>query len=350
MDRSSLHASAFALACGAVTATPHDALFKAAFSQVEHVADELRHVLPAALVARMDLGSLALQPGSFVDDELRAHHTDLLFTLQLAGQPARVYVLFEHQSSVDPWMPLRLLRYMLRVWEGCVADDPGASRLPVIVPVVLHHSDSGWRAATRFEALIEAPAEAVAFTPCFGFALDDLGAQSQAALLERAASACTRLVLAALQQARGADDVAAMLRGWAGLVRGLVGETDGQRALRLVLRYLYEVRGVGDLATIEATASEIRTEEDAMETIAQFLEKRGLEKGLQRGLQEGLQQGLQKGKQEGQRELLLRLLQRRFGELPAALARRVAAAEGPQLERWAERLLEAGSVDEVFAG
>lgn len=345
-----LRAPGFALACGAVTASPHDALFKAAFSQVEHVADELRHVLPADLVARMDLGSLALQPGSFVDDELREHHTDLLYTLALAGQPARVYVLFEHQSSVDPWMPLRLLRYMLRVWEGCVADDPGASRLPVIVPVVLHHSDAGWRAATRFEALVGPPAEAAGFTPHFGFALDDLGAQSEAALLERAASACTRLVLAALQQARGAGDVAAMLRGWTGLVRGLVGETDGRRALHLVLRYLYEVRGVGDLATIEATASEIRTEEDAMQTIAQFLENRGLEKGLQRGLQEGLQRGMQEGRQEGQRELLLRLLHRRFGELPAALARRVAAAEGPQLERWAERLLEVGSVDEVFAG
>ena len=130
------------------------------------------------LVAQMDLGSLALAAGSFVDEALREQHTDLLYSVRLAGRPARVYVLFEHQSSGDTWMALRLLKYMLRIWEAGVAD--GAERLPVIVPVVLHHGDTGWRASTRFEGLVDLVPEAAPFTPHFGFVLDDLAVHSEA--------------------------------------------------------------------------------------------------------------------------------------------------------------------------
>jgi hypothetical protein len=123
----SLCAGDFALACAAMSTAPHDALFKAVFSQAELAAEELRCVLPPELVAQMDLTSLTLEAGSFVDEELREQHTDLLYSVQLAGRPARVYVLFEHQSKGEWWMALRLLRYMLRIWELCVAD--GAQQL-----------------------------------------------------------------------------------------------------------------------------------------------------------------------------------------------------------------------------
>ncbi len=237
-------------------------------------------------------------------------------------------------------MPLRLLRYMLRVWEASVSD--GATRLPVIIPVVLHHSDTGWRAATRFEGLFDLPAAAAGFTPHFGFVLDDLGAQSEAALHARTTSAFTRLVLAALQQARSGRDLGQLLRGWAELMRELLRAPDGRRALRLIFRYLFEVRGAAELAAIERTASELESDkEEIMQTIAQMLEARGMEKGLE--------QGLKRGERKGQRELLLRLLQRRFGELPAAVHERVAAAESEQLERWADALLQASCLDEVFA-
>jgi predicted transposase YdaD len=45
----------------------------------------------------LDLESLRLMPGSFVDDELRSRHTDLLFSVTFRGRPALIYVLFEHQ-------------------------------------------------------------------------------------------------------------------------------------------------------------------------------------------------------------------------------------------------------------
>jgi len=124
-------------------------------------------------------------------------------------------------------------------------------------------------------------------------------------------------------------------------------EPDGRGAVALILRYLLEVRGAAEFATIDTTVREITAAKgEVMETIAQMLESRGMERGLQQGRQEGRQEGMA----QGERELLLRLLGRRFGELPMAVRERVTAAQTPELDRWAEQLLAAASLEEVFGG
>lgn len=83
---------------GEEPANPHDALFKWAFASPEHAEGELRHVLPPAIVDQITWSSLQRRPGSFVDAAFRHRHTDLLFTVDLAGHPACIYILLEHQS------------------------------------------------------------------------------------------------------------------------------------------------------------------------------------------------------------------------------------------------------------
>ena len=46
--------------------------------------------------------------------------------------------------------------------------------------------------------------------------------------------------------------------------------------------------------------------------------------------------------------LLLRLLERRFGVLPAEVKDRVAGADAAALETWGLRVLDAGSLDDVL--
>jgi Arc/MetJ-type ribon-helix-helix transcriptional regulator len=49
------------------------------------------------------------------------------------------------------------------------------------------------------------------------------------------------------------------------------------------------------------------------------------------------------------RTALKRLLARRFGEVPAAAVARIDEATGNELERWFDRVLDAGSVDAVLS-
>jgi hypothetical protein len=57
-----------------------------------------------------------------------------------------------------------------------------------------------------------------------------------------------------------------------------------------------------------------------------------------------------KARAEGQAALLLKLMTLRFGALPEWLITRVGSAAPDELERWAERVLVATTLDELLAG
>jgi len=69
---------------------------------------------------------------------------------------------------------------------------------------------------------------------------------------------------------------------------------------------------------------------------------------LQEGRQEGELRDRQEGRQEREATLLLRLLERRFGELPTSVASRVTAAGTATLEEWSLRVLDAKNLDDVL--
>lgn len=64
--------------------------------------------------------------------------------------------------------------------------------------------------------------------------------------------------------------------------------------------------------------------------------------------QEGLVEGRKEGRKEGEAMILRRLLIRRFGALPTWVDERLAQASTEELETWAERVLDARSLSEVF--
>ena len=66
------------------------------------------------------------------------------------------------------------------------------------------------------------------------------------------------------------------------------------------------------------------------------------------GMQQGIQQGMQQGLIEGERTVLERLLRRRFGVLAPEVAERLSQASAADLETWAENVLDAQSLDDVF--
>jgi flagellar biosynthesis/type III secretory pathway protein FliH len=73
-----------------------------------------------------------------------------------------------------------------------------------------------------------------------------------------------------------------------------------------------------------------------------------MQKGLEVGLQEGMEKGLQKGMQQGMQQILLRLLRQRFEALPPNVARRISAIRSTEeLERLADRVLVASSLEEL---
>ena len=136
---------------------PHDKLVKSTFSDPDNARAFLQAHLPSKLVRRMDWTSLSLLSGSFIDPEFDATSSDLLFTAKIDGHPAFLYILFEHQNQEAPLMGLRLLTYMVRIWNDYLRNNPGATKLPAILPLVLAQDSKPWKGSTRFADLIDIP-------------------------------------------------------------------------------------------------------------------------------------------------------------------------------------------------
>ncbi len=78
-------------------------------------------------------------------------------------------------------------------------------------------------------------------------------------------------------------------------------------------------------------------------------EARGVKKGVKKGEARGVKKGLKKGRQEGQAGTLLRLMERRFGEVPETVRKRMTAASSSELDAWEEAFAEATTFEEFMA-
>jgi hypothetical protein len=172
---------------------PHDALFKWTFSQREHAVGLLKAALPPALARAVDFSTLQLEKGSFVDQALRSRHSDLVLSARLLGQPIYFYALIEQQRDVEPLMVFRMGLYMMRLWEQLVRDQPRRTELPPILPLLIHHSDTGWTAATAFQDIVAADATVRPalrpYIPHFELRLIELGEGHASRLVEQALTA-----------------------------------------------------------------------------------------------------------------------------------------------------------------
>jgi predicted transposase YdaD len=329
-----------------MTDTPHDKLFKEAFGNVENAAGQIRALLPPALVAHIDFTSLTPVPADFRDVALRDSQSDLLFSVRIAGHAAFVYVLFEHKSATDRWVSLQLLRYMVRIWERYRAHASEVTYLPPILPLVVHHKDGGWVAGTCFDDMID-PAvrdipELAQFIPRFAFLLDDVGRATDEDIRARALNAFGMLALLFLRDVRATERFLVRFPLWVDLLRSLQCAESGRDALMVLFRYVSMVADQLGVQRFQQVVHKVLPEaEDSFMTIAEEMRQLGLEQGIQKGLQQGLHQG--------QRALLVELLRTKFGSVDEQVIQRLDAADESDLKRYAQRILSAATLSEVFA-
>lgn len=197
--------------------TPHDKLFKRIFKEPQYAAEELRALLPSPLVAALDWATLRPEPDSYVDQALADGYSDLVFSARAGEERVLVYVLFEHQSTNDERMALRLLKYMVEIWMHFAKDQRNVGEpLPLVIPVVLAHAPGGWTAKRRFAELFTEAAVGLAphSIPDFEYAVDDLAKVSPDELQQRLSSDAVRMTLWVLRDARNGSSFLAAAGAW----------------------------------------------------------------------------------------------------------------------------------------
>ena len=156
---------------------PHDELVKSLMAYPKVASDFFNAHLPSGVRDKIVLNTLKMEPTSFIDEDLRKHESDLIFSVKLINQEdAFLYCLVEHQSSSDPLMPFRLLYYIMQgLKRHVLKNKKNPLPLPLIFPLVLYNGDELYHHAKDIFPLfgdMEALAREIFLKP---FTLIDVG-------------------------------------------------------------------------------------------------------------------------------------------------------------------------------
>lgn len=323
----------------------HDKLWWTSFEDTNDAIAELRSVLPEAIAKRLDWSSLRPLPERFVDEAMRDSQADRLYQACFGDTDALVYVLWEHKSEVDKWTLLQLLRYMVRIWEQRLAQKPPPATLPPIIPVIIHHSETGWTATTTFQGLFDPALMADEglhrLTPTFEVVVDDISHLGDDVLRARGMSPRAALGLLFLRDGRREGKVLMALALWQDLLWELWNSPNGRRALEQLFGYTLQVTPNLDRSELQEQVRRVIPE-------AEELVMTAAEKLIEQGRAEGISQGISQGLRQGKRGVLRRQLELKFGALSADAIAQLESADEPALERYAERVILAAKLSDVL--
>jgi predicted transposase YdaD len=291
----------------------HDRGYKLLFSHPTAVEELLRGFLQEDWSERLDFSTLERVGNSFVSEDLRERHGDLIWRLRVRGEADGwfyLYLLLEFQSTSDPFMALRLLAYVSLLLEEIVRQEklkPG-DRLPAVLPLVLHNGKRPWRAPRDLGSLfVEVPPGLRRYLPQLSYLLLDVGRLD----LDRSDLAQNPIASVLRLDASGAsEDFLLLTRKFADLV-SRIDDPELRRILNswwiaLAQRTFPGAIISGTLDTTEAPM----LEESAKRWVSQLL-------------QEGRKEGRQEGLIDGMREMLLQQIKLRFGRVPRTVRQRI---------------------------
>lgn len=339
-------------------AHPHDSLFRLAFGEPGDAESLLRTALPAAVAGAIDWTTLRRVDGTFVDSARRDAESDLLFAAQCGGGDLLLYLLLEHKSRADSLTVFQMLRYVVAVWERHLSGTPACPQprrrrrpLPPILPIVFHHGRRPWHAPRQLAQLIDiddlAPAVrrfVAAHQAALRIIVDDVADLSDDALAARSLSLVARVSILFLRNLRdaGPHDLERHLFAVRGLLTRLLDDPRGNEMLAALFFYAVAVT---DTPPEQVRSVLYRVLEPTTPTkIMNALQKWFLQERT-----EGRVEGRAEGQTAGRVEVLQRQLARRFGPLPAWVGERLAATSPARLDTLCDRVLDAPSLDAVFA-
>lgn len=293
---------------------PHDAAYKSLFSDPEMVASLLRDFVPESFVAELDFSTLERCSGSYVSDDLRERHDDMVWRVRWQGEFwCYLYILTEFQSTVDGWMAVRVLTYTALLWQDLIRTGrvKEGEPLPPVFPLVIYNGGTRWTAAQDTTGLLPPlSGPLAAYQPRQRYFLLDEGQVSEARL---AAGKGLAGLLLRLERAREPEELLPLLDELAARLSG----PRYQRLQRAFTVWLSRVvlQRTG-MAAAENDVNDLREVRTMLAERAMQWKDEYIRQGVLMGREEGLEEGLTLGRGEGVGLALRTLLESRLGCLP----------------------------------
>jgi hypothetical protein len=322
-------------------AHPHDHLAKHFLANVDLAADFLRNYVDREVVDKLDLDRLQCESPVKVDSELIEGIGDLRFSAGFkgSGRGLEVFIFLEHQSSPDPLIGFRMLKYIVSSYQefaGRKGKATGSEEIfPYPLAVVLYHGERPWSGPLKMCELIKRcpglPGEVLDF-PVF---LVDLAKIPPG---EIRGVPAVRALLTALRAASNRE----LGKSMDAVLRAAMGETEEFRRkdwLRTLLHYYSALdKPPGGLKAVAEMLSEIMGRKEAEEMTASLAEELILQ---------GRAEGEAKGEAKGRAEGIILVLRTRFNSVPEKIQKRVRSCSNPELlESWIRLAASCQSLEE----
>ncbi|MEO5371768.1 MAG: Rpn family recombination-promoting nuclease/putative transposase [Magnetococcus sp. DMHC-1] len=316
----------------------HDLGYAKLFSHARMMQDLVTGFIHEEWVAGLDFSTLEKVNPIYVTDDFRKRIDDLVWKIRWQGTDRwlYIYLILEPQSTVDDIMAVRNTLYEMLLYQdlrqsGTIQEG---QKFPPVVPIVLYNGSQRWTAAMDVADLIEeSPPGLEAYRPHMRYLLVDERRYQEGELKSM------RNVVAALfrlEKSRRLEDV-----------RQVIEELDSwlkspeQRELRRAFAKWLSRILLPRLAKKNISVTEAMPEMDDLEEVRTMLAETA--EGWTR-------EWTRNGERKGEANMLTRLLQRRFGTVPDWACVKITEADLSLLEKWGLRVLDAQSLEEVFAG
>ena len=335
----------------------------------------LLQILAGDLAGQIDFSRLVSLNRSFIPDMLREQESDLVFQVPFTSRSGTddevlIYILIEHQSTVDSLMGFRVLFYMMLIWdaqrrEWDQDDVPrGARKLRPIVPIVFYTGDRRWELPLSLETMMDIPDELSRFVPRFDTLFLNVKGTDASVLTE--SDHPFGWLMTVLQKEGASHETLkeALIEAMVHL-DSLDATQAGQRreAILYLLSLILYRRPTAEhqelVSVVDRHTPDMEVETMA-QSMAEVLIERGLARGIEQGkaegkaegIEQGMAQGIERGLAQGETRAkqmaLLKLLRFRFDPIPQALTDQIRSIRSlTLLDALFEQVLSAQTLEDI---
>jgi predicted transposase/invertase (TIGR01784 family) len=117
---------------------PHDRYFKYVMGNPEVMRAFLLAHLPSNIIKYLDLNSIVCCKSDFIHKKLSLKKVDILYQIKIVNTNKTLFILPEHQRTVDKFMLLRHFEYCLAIMRYFIDHDK-KTKLPLVLPLVIYN-------------------------------------------------------------------------------------------------------------------------------------------------------------------------------------------------------------------
>ena len=319
--------------------------------QDNEYARGLIEIVAPELVAFLDFSQLSQHNRSFISETLRERESDVLLSVPFQHKAGTdellIYILIEHQSTVDASMGYRLLSYMMQIWnmqrqawesEGVAK---GEWRLRPILPILFYTGDRHWTVPLSLTAIMDVPDVLSRFVPTFDTLFLGVKAADPSDLTKTGHPLGWLLSVLQKEHAEKAAISEALITAVSHL-KALDSEQVSRvrQALLYFIQLILHRRPVEEREDLIELVKRYSDDEMEVETMAQTTAELLIAEGMEKGIAEG--------QTDAKREAVLKLLHFRFQRIPDSVTEAVASTQSlSRLDALFEKVMAAESLDEI---